>query len=227
VVYRLERCGPDDVAAWEHLFDALFGEDGMLVKGGGSAMLYYHVVFSELWDMDDPLSLEALAAELETFTMATGGSLTLASREPLWPTYPPDPLDDAYASYPGPLLMLQGGLDPATPADAARALLDVHDGAHQTWAFVPDGAHGVVGSSPDTRDRDCAAALYLSFVEAPGADLDLSCLEDLWPIDFDGDPELTLLLLGTSDTWGDGDPAERVSASRGLARLPRHRMLDD
>lgn len=59
LAYRLERCGPEDVAVVQHYVDALFGAlprppGGMRV----SAVLSNHVTLSELWAEPAPSAQE-------------------------------------------------------------------------------------------------------------------------------------------------------------------------
>ena len=67
---------------------------------------------------------------------------------------------------------------------------------HQTFAFFPDGQHGVLN------DNDCAAWIYIQFLLNPEATIDISCIEQHPPISFQGDPEISLFLFGTEDMWG-------------------------
>jgi pimeloyl-ACP methyl ester carboxylesterase len=211
VVHRLERCAPDDIEVLQHLLASLgllfgatlSGNDGL----GSSDLLFYHVALSEMWyPPDEAPAVDTLLADWQTMTMSTGLEIALGQRSGTWPRYPADSFDDAVPAYAGPLLMLQGGLDAPTPWEQAWALTAEYDGPAQTWALFPYGAHGVVGGSP-APGGDCALDVYLQFLAQPATPPDLSCIDDIAPPEFDGDPALTTWLLGTADAWGDGGAA--------------------
>lgn len=206
LVHRLERCDTPDVDAVSSLLSALYGlelpgNDG----AGASDVLFFHVALSEMWYApDDAPTQDEVVAAFHALTVSTGLETWLAARLSEWPTYPRDAFDDVVPAYDGPLLMLQGGLDPATPWEQAAALAESFDGPAQTWAFFPYGAHGVVYGSPAPAG-DCGLDVYLQFLDEPRAALDLDCIDDVLPPEFDGDPAINAWLLGTSDAWGD-DP---------------------
>jgi pimeloyl-ACP methyl ester carboxylesterase len=224
IVYRLGRCHADDVEALRHLLDALVAPDTGTT--GRSALLGYHITLSELWDNDDPPSLEELQAATARTTVSHELGPRYGALYDHWPRYPRDQYDDAFAAYGGPLLMLQGSFDPATPIEEAAVMQSAFNGPLQSFVVFPQAAHDVLGSTPAYGgDRDCGYEILLAFLDDPNRVPDSDCTRHLDAIDFDGEPQDVEYLFGTTDTWGDGDlPAGRAAAP-GEPRSLRSRLL--
>ncbi len=195
VVFRLARCAPDDVAAIQQLTETL-----QSAFGGGSLglPLNRNITTNELWSEDAPTPSEALAAWRET-VMSTGYAKDIASANEVWPSFANDEYVGRYSDYRGPMLMLQGGLDPATPPFPAMEVRDHYTATNQTWAFFPDAPHIVVQGP----GHPCGHGIVLQFLEKPTSPLELGCIEEIDSIRFDGDPSYNMYLLGTADAWGD------------------------
>lgn len=204
VITRLRRCDDADVEAVRSLYTAVWGAsvptEGNTGEGRSEA-LFVHIAASELCAgrCEDAA---ALAESEEGLLFATGLGAGVAELVPIWPRYPPDTHDGAFSDYDGPMLMLQGGLDPATPGAAAEAVRDHYIAPHQTWAWFPDGAHLNSAGSALPDGSSCAYQLARDFLGDPTAPVDLACIEQIVPIDFDGDPALNRALFGDDDAWG-------------------------
>lgn len=212
-VHRLERCDLDDVYALLSFVTVAFGgaspgvsppspldpgNDGL----GRSDVLGRHISLSELWDPDlAPTEAEARAS-FEDHTMSLGIERELAALQDAWPTFGRDAHWGTIPERDGPLLLLQGGLDPATVPSEAERVRDAYAAPLQTWAYFPYGAHGIPEGTPTASGEDCGYALLRRFVEAPEQPLDVSCVADSLPPDFDGDPLTSSLLFGSTDPWG-------------------------
>ncbi len=205
IIHRLQRCSETDQAALNHLAEVLGEELGE--PPSHAQALQLHVALSDMWNDDAP-GADLLEANLENYLMATGVSASFARAREFWPVYNQQPAD-AFADYDGPLLMLHGGLDPTMTGEALEEMILHFNGPYQTFAFFPDGQHGILS------DNDCAAALYIAFLTDPTAPLDLTCIADSPALAFDGDPALTELLFGTPDLWGD--PVSVVEEQSGPA----------
>jgi hypothetical protein len=131
--------------------------------------------------------------------MSSGTTLRFAPTVDQWPVYDPEELDDTFADYSGPLLMVHGGLDYAVSFERLQQMMQIFSAEHQTSARFPDGQHVVLNDD----FQDCVGFLYVSFLLDPEADLDLSCIDQLPPRPFVYDDELTEFLFGTTDLWGD------------------------
>lgn len=209
LVFRMDRCSTEDVDAVVSIYNRMFGGGGatlgMANDGlGDNDALFFHVALSEMWPDGAP-SLAETEANFLSYTMSTGLEIRLAKMldEQGWPTFPQDEHYGGFSDYDGPLLMLQGGLDPATNIEQSLAVGEHYDGPTQAWAEFPFGAHDIVGAAPLADGGDCARDLYLDFLEAPEAPLDLGCVDDALPPAFDGYPGWAAWLFGTDDAWGD------------------------
>ena len=218
-VHRMGRCNADDVDVIVNLYYAYFAAVGQESaplplprwlggqtgnEGTGySRSLFYHVATSEMWDAENGPSAEEAIEEWEGYTMSTGLSTGLAAIYDTWPRYEPDEYNGGFADYDGPLLMLQGGLDPATPVEHAEVVGDHFDGDVQTWAYFPHGAHGLINGSTLPGGGNCGEQLYLGFLADPGQELPLECIDETLGVSFDGYPVYNEYFLGTDDVWGD------------------------
>ena len=141
LVHRLDRCNSDDVnvivEAATQLGSILGGAPPPGNTGAGrSDALFFHVALSEMWyGVDDAPTVAQAEADWRTLTMSTGLETSLAAMREVWPAYPDPGFGGALAPYDGPLLMLQGGLDPATALAQAAPLADFYTAEDQT--FVP------------------------------------------------------------------------------------------
>src|SRR5262249_5347874 len=115
LLYRVNRCGPGDVAAIGNLVGLLSQpaapspEDTL-----SSPVLGLNISLSEVAGPEPPPLAEVQAIEDGAY-FATGLSTELRSLYDAWPRYPLDVYAGAYAPTQLPLLMLNGTLDPTTP----------------------------------------------------------------------------------------------------------------
>lgn len=199
IVRRLARCEERDRAAITHLYDLLFAGPGL--PGSISMETFFHVALSEMWPPEgfpDPATVDEAVAKT---TVATEVTSRLAKRQASWPTYARDALVGKLPSYSGPLLMLQGELDPATPIEHAARLRDVFTGPGQTWVQFATGSHAVMDQTPALDGTDCGRAIVLQFLADPTKPIDTSCTTRLAPVDFTGDAATNRALFGVTDAW--------------------------
>jgi pimeloyl-ACP methyl ester carboxylesterase len=198
LLYRLERCSAEDRAAWAVADGVVQGFVGGVVDWP----LNWHVKLSELYAPELPSADELDAWASDCHICFPRGGEVLEVRE-AWPVYQRDGWDRRFADYHGPLLMLQGELDPASPPEKAAQMGDWFTGAHQHYLSFEHSAHNVRGGAPSTSGWDCGSWIYEQFMADPSAALDTTCMGRLEPLDFDGDPSTNEQFLGTSDAWGD------------------------
>jgi len=229
-IYRLDRCSAVDQQAIVHFYNALFQPSPAQEM---SMLVFYNEVFSELWEHFSFADNAALVAYLDGVHAGTyispdagHGRNALFLR---WPRYH-DALDDTWAVTDVPLLMLQGEIDPATPYDYALEMVEHFAGPHQTFVSFPHAAHNAVSGSPlsiDPASPTCGKLLWLDFMRDPAADLDLGCVADVLPIDFEG-RTYGAYFFGTTDYWSETSakgaratlpPALRPAAAALAARL--------
>jgi len=206
LAYRATRCSADDLSAYARLFSVLGGSGTGLMsvdeQGPNSIVLFNHVWSSEGWPSSGPPPLTQLQAVADACVLCLGSGPRLAARYADWPRYDAFPYDDVFANFGGPMLMMHGALDPATPLDNALVMQTRYAAPNQHFVTFPTGGHGLSGRTP-TIDGDCAYTIYMAFLRDPAASLDTSCIGQVRPLNFDGDPAIVELLLGTPDLWGD------------------------
>ncbi len=207
LIHRLHRCEPEDDAAIRSLLDVLFGADGFWTSLHYSLVLQFHVMFSEMWESDEfaDVDLNDYFNDLSrTVRVGRNQGLSRWSLRRRWPLYVDERWDDAWAETEIPMLMLQGMLDPATPYVRAQRAGEHFDGAHQHFIAFPEASHSVLSGTPvsdDPAELHCATLLLLDFLSDPEGDLDTSCVDDVYPIDFRGTAEIARTYFDTDDLW--------------------------
>ena len=101
------------------------------------------------------------------------------------------------------MLMLNGTLDLQTPLEIATNARINLSGPHQYFIEVPYANHGVVSSSPVKTlfANDCGMQIMMDYIKDPLIEPDTSCLDDLKPVDFHGNPLIALYVMGTLNIW--------------------------
>ncbi len=195
VIHRLNRCTEPDRQALNRFFDVAW--DLVAQAESFAEALAFHVGLSEIWD-DQAQTLEELEAANADYLMSSGTTLRFARAVERWPRYSPGQLDDTFANYDGPMLMLHGGIDYAVSLERLEEMRNTFSAQGQTFAYFPQGQHVVINDDYD----DCVGSLYVLFLLDPQAQLDLSCIDQVLPRPFVYDEELTEFLFGTNDPWG-------------------------
>jgi pimeloyl-ACP methyl ester carboxylesterase len=206
VIHRLNRCDELDQQALNYFFErvVVFGSGTALVQPEPESValaLFLHVSLSEMWDEQAP-TIEELQMAEATYLMSTGATLRFARAVKRWPRYSPGQLDDRFANYDGPMLMLHGGLDHYVSLERLEEMRDTFSAPRQSFAFFPQGQHVVIS---DPYQSQCAIQLYAAFLRDPQARVDPSCIDQLPPRPFVYDDEMTESLFGTIDPWGGSE----------------------
>ncbi len=204
-LYRADRCSAADEQALARMMTVFYGPltaaSTTLYKLWGW-VLSNNILFSELWPAVSPT-----AADLRAIREASVVSRDVTSAMDVlvgtWPTYPKDAYVGQWAQTDTPMLMLAGGLDPATLMRKALEVKPHFQGAHQTWVEFPLGAHGILSSSPTNAGPSCGTAIMVSFMRSPMSPPDRTCMSDLRGLDFTGaaTPATTMQLFGVADPW--------------------------
>jgi pimeloyl-ACP methyl ester carboxylesterase len=198
LVHRIRRCGWRDV--WFVARIALiFAKESR--NGHYSPVLHNHVAISEMYRPAS--SVAQLQSQFDKATISTGLELSYAQLYDRWPRYPKRADDEQANPYQGPLLMLQGGLDPASTLGPAERVARSYKGAAQHLVVFPGGAHGVMGATPTVDGSDCARRIYLAFIDNPRSAPDRSCIADTRALNWRTIPAVATDLAGTTDLWGD------------------------
>ncbi|MDB4933046.1 MAG: uncharacterized protein JWP87_18 [Labilithrix sp.] len=201
VVYRADRCAPQDVTALKVLVGKLSERQppGEFAKQWGW-VLSNNIALSELWEDPSPTPAD-LAAIREASVVSRDVTIGLEIQIGKWPTYPKDEYTGLWATSDTPVLFLQGGLDPATLLRKAQVAKDHFNKPHQTFVEIPTASHTVIVSSTTTENRSCGTKIMMSFFDNPVTTPDTSCLAAVVPPDFKGQTAISQALLGTSDAW--------------------------
>jgi pimeloyl-ACP methyl ester carboxylesterase len=111
----------------------------------------------------------SVQAALDQTSIAVGASLQTAMAADSWPRYDPAPYAGQWPQTTVPMLMMNGGLDPATPLAQAVSVKDHFQGQNQTFIEFADEGHGVEGQSPTDVQwkHDCAFEIVNQFFNDP------------------------------------------------------------
>ena len=224
-LWRFERCSADDVQALRTLAKqtALFG----VPPGLFSQVLYYNVVFSELWEVPPPSNTER-RARFDSATFPAGEALDIP--QSIWPTYPHDEFWNKYAVTTAPVLMLNGTLDVQTPIENTAGIKANLNGPHQTFVTIPNANHGTIAASPTrllgaAAGPNCGLLVIESFLDNARGEPDQSCLQNLLPLDFSGIDANNAYFFGTTGIWtgihtGPTGTDPRDALTRGIPKFP-------
>ncbi|CEG43838.1 serine protease family [Plasmopara halstedii] len=232
VIYRASRCNDQDVHALAYFVEGLddlksdggFGDSEPETLLYDSNMLYYIIVFSELWETPTP-DKETLIQWYENATMASDNYLSLpyyclftGSREhacqelinlpvarPL--VYERDQYWNKTGELPGGVtaLLMTGGMDLQTrrmygeveyeEMNGERMLVSFDDAGHCTTFTTPTNGGGAT----------CGVRILASFVKESGvlSNVNTSCMSELKPLKFSDAYVDAQELFGTSDLYED------------------------
>ena len=202
--YRIGRCSEQDVRAFKWFSNIFLSLMPSPNTRSFSDVLRQHIGLSELIG-DNPMPPEVMK-EIDATLVATEHLATtgLALLDKGWPTYPTDEYYKQWVSPDVPILMLNGTLDRLTTIDMASRARDNLTGPHQYFVEFPNVCHVVTESSPVTNifAPHCGMQIMLDYMEDPLTHPDTSCIDDLAPINFRGNPWMALQVFGTLDIWG-------------------------
>ena len=199
-IYRVLRCNAADRTWLSKVFayQPTYGYWG----AGYSDVVYWNIARSEFWPPNGPTPAD-LVAQQKTMLAIDDGLPEVAAIAPLWPAYPHDAYYGSWPSSPAPILVLQGGLDPATPYAALVKPHYSRPGQH--FVELPKANHGVVWNekSPmvDPAAYGCGWQVAQSFLADPAKAPDTSCIKGMAPLDFGNPPAWWLARVGIQDLW--------------------------
>ncbi|HJX54595.1 MAG TPA: alpha/beta fold hydrolase [Polyangia bacterium] len=201
LTYRAQRCTAADVTAITYFYSRLQAAFAT-PAGGFSLPLQMYVDVSEFWTYPTP-GVPAVQAAFDPTSIAVGASLATAMAADSWPRYDPAPYAGQWPQTTVPMLMMNGGLDPATPLAGALTVKDHFQGPNQTFVTFADEGHGAEGQSPTDVlwSHDCGFEIVDQFFNDPTVSLDTSCLGSVLPLNFSGTPLVNKQLWSTTDVW--------------------------
>lgn len=209
MIHRLRRCEPADVSAYLALAENAATSAGNTSDASlFSWTLLRHISFSELVHNDafaTDADIEAYAASQRTF----GAELARTAREgaAAWkPIAYRDPqFDNGWAQSSVPMLMIQGALDPLTPATGAQRVADHFAADNQQYVLFPNASHRFGNDSTVVQTQegavDCRFSLWLVFMGSFGQPIEGSCAQSTPSIDFDPPAPVVLPLIETENAW--------------------------
>jgi pimeloyl-ACP methyl ester carboxylesterase len=200
VIYRLERCDAGDAEAVASLADFVpwFVETSL-------GPHYSHGLAAQISIRELMPPAAKTPEEFAATAEAAIGSIDLGLRYSLgmksWPSGERDACVDQWAPLDVPTLVLHAELDSQTPPAWADLANERYDRADQTVVSFPHADHQVLDSSiTESGDTPCGQQILASFLGAPDAAPDTSCVADLTPFDW-SDSSMARLGLGTDDLW--------------------------
>jgi pimeloyl-ACP methyl ester carboxylesterase len=245
VVYRLNRCASEDIDVLTHFFTALNtylaspDEESVLE----STLLYYLIVFSEMWETPEPSAAEMLA-RFTNASISNGGTYTeipdycayskesspvcdeldvgnysangiIYARDEYWNKSAVIPTQAS-------VLLMNGKLDPQTPYKYATALLGALDGDKKELITFDYATHGTLWTTPLDPNADysetCGMKLLLSYVSNDGdlASLDKSCVGEMPAFNLTVPLGYQHYFLSSADAYdGEYDASLSADASAG------------
>ena len=233
-LHRLARCAPEDQEVMTNLISNLSQMMGGYLPLAPayvdqdelySLVLGEHVIQSEMYR---GRTMEEALEVIEGAVVSPDSTPTIIAIHDsgAWPVYPDDGYMQRWAETDVPILMMNGTLDPQTPLEIALPAADKHAGAHQTFLTFPYAAHGVIMSSTTNAAMmgyglPCGMEVMFDFVDDPTGELDLSCMDDLYPLEFDPHSQMNQMLadylMGTYDMW-DGESNRSTGAATSYFR---------
>jgi pimeloyl-ACP methyl ester carboxylesterase len=200
LLHRVDRCEPGDLAALQ-AFSNTSTEMYEPPSPRFSQVLYWNVVFSDLWERPAP-TIATLTARCKALSICSGGSLRLGEVQPLWPSFPEDPLAGKSIVTSSDVLILNGTLDPQTPLANATAFNEAVSSPHKTFVTMPYSAHATIEQAQvmSVDEPACGYQVLQSFLQNPDAP-DTSCVATALPVSFASNPEEAETWFGTEDLW--------------------------
>ncbi|KAL3658221.1 hypothetical protein V7S43_016850 [Phytophthora oleae] len=227
LVYRLSRCSLEDVEVLTY-FTAFYNDDAVYTSQDDafySPLLYYLIMFSEMWETPTPSPLEMR----ERYTDAKISDPEVYMATPLYCAfskenstvcnqlnvsdymgngiiYQQDKYWNQSAVIPkqASILLLNGKLDPLTLHKYAEALLEALDGDNKELVSFEYSVHDSVSSTPlGDRSHTCGLNLLVSYVKNNGdlRLLDKSCVDEQPEFQFAAPTEYINARLSTDDAY--------------------------
>uniref|UniRef100_M4BEW5 Peptidase S33 tripeptidyl aminopeptidase-like C-terminal domain-containing protein n=1 Tax=Hyaloperonospora arabidopsidis (strain Emoy2) TaxID=559515 RepID=M4BEW5_HYAAE len=228
LVYMISRCGTDDVNVLTHFFEYRYAMNSKTNEDPGhtSVLLYYLILFSEMWELPTPPYTE-LRDRLMDVNIASGSAfysrrLYCAFSKEISPgcdeielgrydadgiIYPRDYLWNKIPILPSQasVLLMNGKLDPLTHFKYATSLFEALDTPRKKLILFDNAPHSMIDSTPfGEDDSTCGEELLASFVANNGdlERLDMSCIAKLPVFNMTLTPEYLDNFFGMNDAYG-------------------------
>jgi len=211
LIYRLYRCSEKDREVLDFFKQNL--QAGAIDKTLlNSPMLCDLISLSELFGGSTSTELQEF---LEGAFFSEDVSFRFAEiyESDLWNLYQDEIYAQKLPDTDIPMLMLNGTTDPQTPIEIAGKMKLHFNGEYQHFITIPYATHGVLINSPVTppnwalggEDQTCGSLLFGQFIYDPKGPLDTSCIEIVYPVNFDPETMNNKLVsektFGTENMW--------------------------
>ncbi|KAG6947058.1 hypothetical protein JG687_00016354 [Phytophthora cactorum] len=244
IVYRLNRCTPKDVEVLAYFISVLNEDTAFTSQDDAfySPLLYYLIIFSEMWESPSP-SIEEMRAR---FTNARISDSEVYMDTPLYCAfskenstvcnelnvssyfgngivYEHDQYWNKSARIPeqASVLLLNGKLDPMTPYKYAEYLLEALDGGNKELFTFDYSVHDTISSTLLVEDGDsaqtCGLNLLVSYVKNNGdlEQMNRSCGGEQPEFNLTAPTEIVAVFMSTDDAY-DGIYESIRSSSDGF-----------
>ncbi|KAF1331595.1 Serine protease family s33, partial [Globisporangium splendens] len=229
LAYRLSRCNKADTAVLTHYFNVSSSVLSPTYEDSAfeSTLLYYLIVFSEMWESPEP-SVSVMLKRFTDAIICNGGTsgtvptycafskeqsttcdalnVSSYSASPL--VYKKDEYWNVAAEIPNDtsVLLMSSKMDPQTPHKYAEHLLAALDGTAKELITFEHATHGTLWTTPqgdEDKTITCGMEILLSYVKNEGdlSKLDKSCVATMPAISFEVDEDTAVELLSTSDAF--------------------------
>ena len=215
LLYRLQRCEPEDLAAVTAFFNYLPTHGPQIPKEWPnrlSILLQYNITVADFWRY--PFDGDALIDACTDAVFCPGLSARVIPFAENWPVYEDEHIDQ-WPDTETPVLAFDGDYDIRTPIETASELVDHLQGPNQNFYEVPEGTHWILYTTPvQTKGQPtCGMQLLRDFIADPSSAPDASCLDDLVRLDVAGDADKAMRYFDAADMWenlaGNVGPAPR------------------
>jgi len=202
IFYRIDRCSEEDVAVIKNVADRVLRSEQTISNKKLSGVLFNHIAISEMMNGEVVSANEAFLKSEDNLASAYL-EYRIIKLLNYWPVYELDQYFGKFIDKTVPALILNGTLDLQTPIEITSTLEEKFNGENQHFIIVPDSNHGVMFKSPVKTDGapTCGAQIVQSYLKNPLEKPDLSCFDDLKPVDFHGDSATIEYYMSTEDMW--------------------------
>ncbi len=221
MVYRLARCEPRDVDAFQTLHDVFTQpQEPTAAQRYFSMMLSTHVMLSELWE-DPPPPLAELQDYQASANVAHGLAAPAQGVYDVWPRYEKDGYVGGLGVTDKPVLMMRGQYD-FIPIAEIQPVIDHYLSQNGTFVEIPNAPHSPYAAPTEGGGPSCAGQVLGQFLAEPTATIDTSCTSTVAPLPFDVSSPLSNAAFGANDEW-DG-PTVTVAPLPSSVAVDRERL---
>ncbi|POM57493.1 Serine protease family S33 [Phytophthora palmivora] len=231
VVYRLQRCSPEDLDVLTQFFSSVVANDQAKTQDSAyeSTLLYNLIVYSEMWQSPLP-SMAEMMARITGAKMSSGGGIyevgpqycsfskekskscdefNVGNYDTNGIVYKRDQYWNKTATIPNhvSVLLMSGKLDPQTPNKYAESLLNTLNGENKELIVFDYASHGTIMTTQmvagDPMSETCGMKVFASYVRNGGdlARTDKSCIDEMPAFNLTTPDFYLTDFLGTDDAY--------------------------